>query len=343
MTTPRPRRILPLVLCLLAALAAAPRAQGAGQPTTALDLHSYAAALTRCAGEVAHLRAHPEQIAAFRKALPPAWNVRADGKSFAVSTAWLDSALGEIEAHPQKAAPVWRAIGQRLEFLSAQAEALEAPAATPSPGTARDRLDAIFRRSEFRGMAGPSALARWWRRVTDRIGDWIDWLISRLHLGAVTGNMVAYVLIGVAGGRPGVDGQGGHGRRERGREAEEDPRLRGGRERQSRGRREREGQVGVVLLRRRHAGRDRGDEQQQRADERVDHELRRRPHALVALENVRPDRALSVGANVAAGSSKLGRVADIARYENQALARFAPDRGNNVSIQVYPSASLGVR
>ena len=47
-------------------------------------------------------------------------------------------------------------------------------------------------------MAGPSALARWWRRVTDRIGDWIDWLISRLHLGAVTGNMVAYVLIGVA-------------------------------------------------------------------------------------------------------------------------------------------------
>ena len=67
------------------------------------------------------------------------------------------------------------------------------------------------------------------------------------------------------------------------------------------------------------------------------------PSLVVALQNVRPDRALSVGANVAAGSSKLGRVADIARYEKQALARFAPDRGNNVSIQVYPSASLGVR
>jgi hypothetical protein len=198
MTTPRPRRILLLALYLLAALAAAPRARGAGQPTTALDLHSYAAALTRCAGEAAYLRSHPEQIAAFRKALPPAWNVRAEGKSFAVSTAWLDSALGEIQAHPQKAAPVWRAIGQRLEFLSAQAEALEAPAATPSPGRARERLDAIFRRSEFRGMAGPGALARWWRRVTDRIGEWIDRLISRLHLGALTGNMVAYVLIGVA-------------------------------------------------------------------------------------------------------------------------------------------------
>jgi hypothetical protein len=67
------------------------------------------------------------------------------------------------------------------------------------------------------------------------------------------------------------------------------------------------------------------------------------PSLVLTLENVRPDRALTVGANVAAGSSKLGRVADIARYERQALAEYAADRGNNVSIQVYPSASLGVR
>lgn len=66
------------------------------------------------------------------------------------------------------------------------------------------------------------------------------------------------------------------------------------------------------------------------------------PSLVVAIENVRPDRALSVGANVASGSSKLGRVVNIARYEKQALARFATDRGNNVSIEVYPSASLGV-
>ena len=66
------------------------------------------------------------------------------------------------------------------------------------------------------------------------------------------------------------------------------------------------------------------------------------PSLVVAIENVRPDRALTVGANVAAGSSKLGRVVDISRYEKQALARFAADGGNNVSIEVYPSASLGV-
>jgi hypothetical protein len=66
------------------------------------------------------------------------------------------------------------------------------------------------------------------------------------------------------------------------------------------------------------------------------------PSLVVSIENVRPDPALSVGANVAAGSSKLGTVADISRYERQALDRYGADGGNNVAIQVYPSASLGV-
>ena len=66
------------------------------------------------------------------------------------------------------------------------------------------------------------------------------------------------------------------------------------------------------------------------------------PSLVVSLENVRPDPALSVGANVAAGSSKLGTVADISRYERQALERYGADRGNNVAMQVFPSASLGV-
>ena len=66
------------------------------------------------------------------------------------------------------------------------------------------------------------------------------------------------------------------------------------------------------------------------------------PSLVVALENVRADPALSVGANVAAGSSKLGTVADISRFERQALGKYATDGGNNVSVRVYPSASLGV-
>ena len=66
------------------------------------------------------------------------------------------------------------------------------------------------------------------------------------------------------------------------------------------------------------------------------------PSLVITIQNVRPDPALTVGANVAAGSSKLGTVTDISRYERQTLERYAADDGNNVSIQVYPSATLGV-
>lgn len=80
--------------------------------------------------------------------------------------------------------------------------------------------------------------------------------------------------------------------------------------------------------------------------ERVGAEIELRPipapSLVVILFNVRPDRALTVGANVAAGSSKLGRVANMARLQRQALEGYAADRGNNVSIQVHPSASLAV-
>lgn len=66
------------------------------------------------------------------------------------------------------------------------------------------------------------------------------------------------------------------------------------------------------------------------------------PSLVVSIQNVRPDPVLSVGANVAAGSSKLGTVTDISRFETQALERYAADGGNNVAIEVFPSATLGV-
>ena len=62
------------------------------------------------------------------------------------------------------------------------------------------------------------------------------------------------------------------------------------------------------------------------------------PSLVVSIQNVRPDPVLTVGANVAAGSSKLGTVTDISRFEQQALERYATDGGNNVAIQVFPSA-----
>jgi hypothetical protein len=66
------------------------------------------------------------------------------------------------------------------------------------------------------------------------------------------------------------------------------------------------------------------------------------PSLVVSIQNVRPDPSLTVGANVAAGSSKLGTVTDISRHERQALERYAAEGGNNVAVQVYLSATLGV-
>jgi hypothetical protein len=66
------------------------------------------------------------------------------------------------------------------------------------------------------------------------------------------------------------------------------------------------------------------------------------PSLVVELQHVEPDPALSVGANLAAGSSKLGTVVDVTKVERQTLARFSGDNGSNVAIQVYPSATLGV-
>lgn len=64
------------------------------------------------------------------------------------------------------------------------------------------------------------------------------------------------------------------------------------------------------------------------------------PSLVVVVGNVRPDPNLAVGANVAAGSSKLGTVADVTFVETPALGRFTSDGGNNVSIEVYPAATL---
>jgi hypothetical protein len=66
------------------------------------------------------------------------------------------------------------------------------------------------------------------------------------------------------------------------------------------------------------------------------------PSLVVSIQNVRPDPVLSVGANVSAGSSKLGTVTPISRFEEQALGRYAAEGGNNVALQVYPSATIGV-
>lgn len=63
------------------------------------------------------------------------------------------------------------------------------------------------------------------------------------------------------------------------------------------------------------------------------------PSLLLALTHLRPDPALTVGASVAAGTSKLGTIVDFSRVERQALARYTQDAGNHVELEVHEAAA----
>jgi hypothetical protein len=64
------------------------------------------------------------------------------------------------------------------------------------------------------------------------------------------------------------------------------------------------------------------------------------PSLMVAVTQLVADPALTVGTAVVSGATKLGRVADLALVERQALARYTNDAGNHVTIEVRPAPVL---
>lgn len=65
------------------------------------------------------------------------------------------------------------------------------------------------------------------------------------------------------------------------------------------------------------------------------------PSVVVSILRLRADRALTVGSPVTTGTSKIGKVVDLSRAEEQALAEVTNDPGNHVTIEVRPAANLG--
>jgi hypothetical protein len=64
------------------------------------------------------------------------------------------------------------------------------------------------------------------------------------------------------------------------------------------------------------------------------------PSLLVTVTQLVADPALTVGTAVVSGATKLGRVADLAAIERQALARYTNDAGNHVTIEVRTAPIL---
>ena len=64
------------------------------------------------------------------------------------------------------------------------------------------------------------------------------------------------------------------------------------------------------------------------------------PSLVVAVTQLVADPALTVGTTVVSGATKLGRVADLAAVERQALARYTNDAGNHVTVEVRAAPVL---
>ncbi|HEU5476842.1 MAG TPA: hypothetical protein VFU64_03320 [Gaiellaceae bacterium] len=64
------------------------------------------------------------------------------------------------------------------------------------------------------------------------------------------------------------------------------------------------------------------------------------PSLVVAVTQLVADPALTVGTTVVSGATKLGRVADLAAIEQQALARYTNDAGNHVTVEVRTAPVL---
>jgi hypothetical protein len=73
---------------------------------------------------------------------------------------------------------------------------------------------------------------------------------------------------------------------------------------------------------------------------RIDIQPSAAPSLVVSMTHLTPDPALSVGASIAASTTKVGRVVDFSGVEQQALAKYAQDSGNHVSIELRPAATL---
>jgi hypothetical protein len=72
----------------------------------------------------------------------------------------------------------------------------------------------------------------------------------------------------------------------------------------------------------------------------IDVQPQNAPSVVVALTQLVADPALAVGTAVVSGATKLGRVADLARVEQQALSRYTNDAGNHVTIQLRSAPVL---
>lgn len=164
-----------------------------------LSLSAYTQELDRWLVAADRLDSHPEDAPALRQQLPLLWTVSVDGQRFEVSTGWLRAGLEALERDPKALATGTGMLRARLKAMHREAQDL-AQVPPRSLPAARQTLDEILSRREFREVHGPTWLERW----SERVERWLTALLERLNR-RVTGNptsarMVFWALVLLAAG-----------------------------------------------------------------------------------------------------------------------------------------------
>jgi hypothetical protein len=175
-------------LALLAALAAAPALAQEAPREAALTLSEYRALLARAIA-LAERDTPAEEFSRLRRELPDAWRVSLGDSEVIVSAAALRRELHGVSDADDRAV-----LAARLRALDAQAAALESAPAPPAD--ARERLEAILARREFRGATGPTWFDLVWERVGRALGRLLRGIFG--NLGRLSTPMEVLVWMGIA-------------------------------------------------------------------------------------------------------------------------------------------------
>ena len=144
-----------------------------------LDVPAYIAALDRLSAQVSTIEKDPGQIPKIRLEIPKTWKVEQAGQEYEVSNGALLSALESMEKNPKLRAGLVGDVQNRLHALAREARALppSAPASQDAmDNAAREQLQAILKRPEFRGLKEHS----WWDDFWGKVGDWIQWILDKI-------------------------------------------------------------------------------------------------------------------------------------------------------------------
>lgn len=156
-----------------------------------LTLEQYRGELDRLLAATDNL--DQKQIPAILHDIPATWTVRADDRTFEISTEWLRHDLQGLQKKLD--ADTLSSIRVRLKEQRDEAGAYaNAPADVSAE---RARLNEILSRKEFGDIHGPT----WWDRLKQRIARTLLKMIERIFGSSaipVVGKMFVYALIGIA-------------------------------------------------------------------------------------------------------------------------------------------------